>query len=83
MGHGLQECKVKQPAEKDKVREGPPFSLALKAKSNLFGRESVKLNALSNKLQSQWVYVGSVEMNKEVQSQKEEIMATIPKIQKC
>ncbi|KAH1097583.1 hypothetical protein J1N35_014504 [Gossypium stocksii] len=80
-GHSLQDCKAIQPAEKDKVRKDPPFSLALKTESNLIGRESVKLNALSKKLQSQWSYVGTVEESMEVQSQRKGIMATIPELQ--
>ncbi|MBA0880339.1 hypothetical protein Goshw_004512 [Gossypium schwendimanii] len=37
LGHDLQECTVIQSAEKDKIRENPPFSLALKAELNLVG----------------------------------------------
>ncbi|PPR94652.1 hypothetical protein GOBAR_AA26007 [Gossypium barbadense] len=40
MGHALPDCGALQPAEKDKIRETPPFSLALKAELNLQGRES-------------------------------------------
>ncbi|KAH1030678.1 hypothetical protein J1N35_042852 [Gossypium stocksii] len=66
MGHDMQECKVLSPAEKDKIRKDPPFSIALKAKSNMFGKESVKFNALSKNLNSKWLYVGSTEKNKEL-----------------
>ncbi|MFQ6650220.1 hypothetical protein Gotur_022847 [Gossypium turneri] len=63
LGHDLQECTVVQPAEKDKIRENPPFSLALKAELNLVGRESLKFNALAKKLQPQCSYTGDVKEN--------------------
>ncbi|KAA3488997.1 reverse transcriptase [Gossypium australe] len=47
MGHGLEDCQELDPAGKNKVRIDPPFSLALKAESNLVGKESMKLNAFS------------------------------------
>ncbi|KAH1091483.1 hypothetical protein J1N35_018740 [Gossypium stocksii] len=71
IGHGLQDCKAIQPAGKDKVREDPPFFLALKTELNVFGRESV--NALSKKSQSQWLYLGSENTIKEGQSKKKEL----------
>ncbi|KAH1121338.1 hypothetical protein J1N35_004498 [Gossypium stocksii] len=78
IGHGIQECKVLSLAKEDKIREDPSFSIALKAESNMFGNESVKLNALSKKLNSKWLYVGSTEKNKKLQAQKEGILATTP-----
>ncbi|MBA0870899.1 hypothetical protein Goshw_018463 [Gossypium schwendimanii] len=34
-GHGLHDCTEITPAEKNRIREDPPFSLALKAELNL------------------------------------------------
>ncbi|MBA0773021.1 hypothetical protein Gotri_008324, partial [Gossypium trilobum] len=65
LGHGLQECTAIKPAEKNRIREDLPFSLALKAKLNLVGRESLKFNALSKKLQPQCSYTGSIKENQE------------------
>ncbi|KAH1097560.1 hypothetical protein J1N35_014481 [Gossypium stocksii] len=38
-GHGLQDCLGLTPTEKNKIKDDPPYSLALKAKSNLIGKE--------------------------------------------
>ncbi|KAK5835353.1 hypothetical protein PVK06_011041 [Gossypium arboreum] len=81
MGHDLQKCKVVNPAEKDKIRNDPPFSLALKAKLNLLGRESLKFNTLSKKSHSQCSYIGNIEKNPEMHPQKEEISAMSQEIQ--
>lgn len=50
---------------KNRIRENLPFSLALKAELNLVGRESLKFNALSKKLQPQCLYTGSIKENQE------------------
>nr|KJB28477.1 hypothetical protein B456_005G050800 [Gossypium raimondii] len=50
LGHSLHDCTEIAPAEENRIREDPPFSLALKAELNLVGRESLKLNALAKKL---------------------------------
>ncbi|PPD96116.1 hypothetical protein GOBAR_DD06853 [Gossypium barbadense] len=65
MGHDLQDCTVVKPAEKDKIREDPPFSLALKAELNLIGKECLKFNAIGKKFQSQSLYTGGVTANQE------------------
>ncbi|MFQ6668323.1 hypothetical protein Gotur_034011 [Gossypium turneri] len=65
LGHGLQECTVIKPAEKNRIREYLPFSLALKAEFNLVGRESLKFNVLSKKLQPQCSYTGSIKEDQE------------------
>ncbi|MBA0881790.1 hypothetical protein Goshw_002636 [Gossypium schwendimanii] len=65
VGHGLHECTELTPTEKNRIREDPPYSLALKAESNLIGRESLKLNALSKKLQPQCSYIGNINENRE------------------
>ncbi|KAK5776684.1 hypothetical protein PVK06_044645 [Gossypium arboreum] len=49
MGYGLKDCLVLSPAGKNKIRDNPPYSMALKAESNLVGKESMKLNAFSKK----------------------------------
>ncbi|KAK5802449.1 hypothetical protein PVK06_030040 [Gossypium arboreum] len=61
MGHALLDCGVIKPTEKDKIRDDPPFSVTLKAELNLQGMESLKLNALSKKTQSQCSYTGLLE----------------------
>ncbi|MBA0703024.1 hypothetical protein Goari_005458 [Gossypium aridum] len=63
LGHGIHECTEIIPAEKTRIREDPPFSLALKAELNLVGRESLKFNALSKKLQTQCSYIGDIKEN--------------------
>ncbi|MBA0876499.1 hypothetical protein Goshw_005146 [Gossypium schwendimanii] len=65
MGHDLQDCTVVKPAEKDKIREDPSFSLALKAELNLTGKECLKFNAIGKKLQSHSLYTGGVTTNQE------------------
>ncbi|MBA0878137.1 hypothetical protein Goshw_017310 [Gossypium schwendimanii] len=65
LGHALQECTVIKPAEKNRIREVLPFSLALKVELNLVGGESLKFNALSKKLQPQCSYTGSIKENQE------------------
>ncbi|KAH1097395.1 hypothetical protein J1N35_014316 [Gossypium stocksii] len=60
-GHGLQDYVVIKPTGKDKIIDDSPFSLALKAELNLLGRESLKLNALSKKMQPQCSYIGFLE----------------------
>ncbi|KAH1129333.1 hypothetical protein J1N35_000711 [Gossypium stocksii] len=56
MGHGINDCIVLSTAEKIKVRDDPPFSVALKAESKLARKESMKLNAFSLKMGSQSSY---------------------------
>ncbi|MBA0876616.1 hypothetical protein Goshw_016057 [Gossypium schwendimanii] len=66
LGHDIQECTIVEPAEKDKIREDPPFSLALKVELNLVRRESLKFNALAKKLQPQCSYTGGVKESQEM-----------------
>ncbi|MBA0633935.1 hypothetical protein Godav_029079 [Gossypium davidsonii] len=65
LGHGLHDCTEITPAKKNRIREDPPFSLALKAELNFVGKESLKLNALAKKLQTQCSYVGNITENQE------------------
>ncbi|KAH1113629.1 hypothetical protein J1N35_007007 [Gossypium stocksii] len=50
MGHGFQDCLQIPPAEKNKIREDPPYTLALKVESKLIGNECMKFNVLSKKV---------------------------------
>ncbi|XP_016684451.1 uncharacterized protein [Gossypium hirsutum] len=72
LGHSLHDCTEIAPAEENKIREDPPFSLALKAKLNLVGRESLKLNALAKKLQIQCSNVGKSTEKQEEPSYNEQ-----------
>ncbi|MBA0550971.1 hypothetical protein Golob_021877 [Gossypium lobatum] len=62
MGHGLKDCLELNPTEKEKFREDPPHMLALKAKSNLIGKESMKFNGFSKKMRAQCSYTGGTEL---------------------
>ncbi|MBA0729363.1 hypothetical protein Golax_022641, partial [Gossypium laxum] len=48
--------------KKKKIKEDPPYALALKADSNAIGKESIKFNDLSKKNRVQCSYIGSSEM---------------------
>ncbi|MBA0735211.1 hypothetical protein Gogos_019075, partial [Gossypium gossypioides] len=82
LGHGLHECTEITPAEKNRIREDPPFSLALKAELNLVGMESLKLNALLKKLQAQCSYIGDITENQKAYLQSEERSDTMEGVQK-
>ncbi|MFQ6667849.1 hypothetical protein Gotur_033734 [Gossypium turneri] len=62
VGHGLSNCSEWNPAEKIKIKEDPPYTLALKAESNVIGKESIKFNNFSKKTRAQSSYTGSSEM---------------------
>ncbi|PPD98816.1 hypothetical protein GOBAR_DD04153 [Gossypium barbadense] len=62
VGHGLLDCSEWNPAEKLKIKEDPPYTLALKAESNAIGKESIKFNDLSKKNRVQCSYTRSSEM---------------------
>ncbi|MBA0752458.1 hypothetical protein Gogos_001291 [Gossypium gossypioides] len=62
VGYGLSDCSELNPAEKIKIREDPPYTLALKAKSNLIGKESIKYNDFSKKVRAQCSYTGGSEV---------------------
>ncbi|KAH1047050.1 hypothetical protein J1N35_037834 [Gossypium stocksii] len=53
LGHALNDCLKLSPAEKSKVRDDPLYTIALKAESNLVGKESIKLNEYAKKMGSQ------------------------------
>ncbi|MBA0629341.1 hypothetical protein Godav_023919 [Gossypium davidsonii] len=62
MGHSLKECPVLNPVEKEKFKEDPNYTLALKEKSNLIGKENMKFNDLSKKVRVQGSYIGGTEL---------------------
>ncbi|MBA0750667.1 hypothetical protein Gogos_002070 [Gossypium gossypioides] len=62
VGHGLSDCSELNPAEKIKIRENPPYMMALKVESNLIGKESIKFNDFSKKVRAQCSYTGGSEV---------------------
>ncbi|MFQ6650879.1 hypothetical protein Gotur_022287, partial [Gossypium turneri] len=62
VGYGLLDCSELNLAEKIKIREDPPYMLALKAESNLIGKESIKFNDFSKKVRVQCSYTGGSEV---------------------
>ncbi|MBA0552332.1 hypothetical protein Golob_023154, partial [Gossypium lobatum] len=62
MRHNLKECQVLNIVEKEKSKKDPNYTLALKAKSNLIGKENMKFNAFSNKVRVQCSYTGGTEL---------------------
>ncbi|PPS05187.1 hypothetical protein GOBAR_AA15470 [Gossypium barbadense] len=62
MGHGLTDRSELNPAEKNKIRDDPPYTLALKVESNLIEKESMKFNVLSKKVIAQCSYKGGSEV---------------------
>ncbi|MBA0699524.1 hypothetical protein Goari_001154 [Gossypium aridum] len=60
--HGLSDCSEWNPAEKIKIKKDPPYTLALKAESNVIRKESIKFNNFSKKTRAQCSYTGSSKM---------------------
>ncbi|KAK5835558.1 hypothetical protein PVK06_011249 [Gossypium arboreum] len=60
MGHSLTDCLMLSPADNNKASNDPPYSIALKAESNLVGKESIKLNAFAKKTGTQASYIGTM-----------------------
>ncbi|MFQ6661253.1 hypothetical protein Gotur_029467, partial [Gossypium turneri] len=58
LGHGLSNCTQLTLERKNKISENPPYSLALKAESKLFGKERIKFNMLIKKVGAQCSYTG-------------------------
>ncbi|MBA0780607.1 hypothetical protein Gotri_004690 [Gossypium trilobum] len=58
LGHGLSNCTQLTHERISKINENPPYSLALKAESKLFGKESIKFNAWIKKVGAQCLYTG-------------------------
>ncbi|MBA0780606.1 hypothetical protein Gotri_004690 [Gossypium trilobum] len=63
LGHGLSNCTQLTHERISKINENPPYSLALKAESKLFGKESIKFNAWIKKECGE--LLGGEEMNRE------------------
>ncbi|MBA0872493.1 hypothetical protein Goshw_014986 [Gossypium schwendimanii] len=61
MGHGLPECSVLSTAEKSKIKEDPPYTMALKAESKFVGKEVIKFNDFAKKDRAQCSYIGDSE----------------------
>ncbi|KAA3489775.1 Zinc finger, CCHC-type [Gossypium australe] len=73
LDHGINDCLMINPAEKEKVREDPPYTIALKAESKVVGKESLKFKSFAKKLSLQRTYTG----NSTEQNGKEEDDASI------
>ncbi|MBA0628968.1 hypothetical protein Godav_023596 [Gossypium davidsonii] len=58
---GLSDYSSLNSTEKNKIREDPPYTLALKAESKLVGKESIKINDFSKKVRAQCSYTGDSE----------------------
>lgn len=58
IGHGLEDCEVVHESIKDLSDDEMPFSLALKTKSNMVGKECLSLRLSSRKFTKQCLYVG-------------------------
>ncbi|MBA0634536.1 hypothetical protein Godav_025813, partial [Gossypium davidsonii] len=52
----------RNPVEKEKIKKDPNYTLALKAESNLIGKENMKFNAFLNKVRVQSSYTGGTEL---------------------
>ncbi|MFQ6661251.1 hypothetical protein Gotur_029467 [Gossypium turneri] len=65
LGHGLSNCTQLTLERKNKISENPPYSLALKAESKLFGKERIKFNMLIKKVGAQCSYTGGEMTGKE------------------
>ncbi|MBA0768701.1 hypothetical protein Gotri_017484 [Gossypium trilobum] len=81
MGHGLKECTGLTHAEKNKIRDDPPYFLALKAELNLIGKESLKFSALSKKMMPQCLYIGDTEKLIEMNTQQEDESTMVQRLE--
>ncbi|MBA0672145.1 hypothetical protein Goklo_029322 [Gossypium klotzschianum] len=72
MGHGFKDSLGLTPTEKNKIRDDPPYSLALRAELYLIGKESMKFNALLKKIMPQYSYIGVTKMLPEFIKQPED-----------
>ncbi|KAA3464777.1 Exo_endo_phos domain-containing protein [Gossypium australe] len=76
LDHGINDCLLINPAEKEKVREDPPYTIALKAEPKVVGRESLKFNSFAKKLSLQRTYTeNSIEQN----GQEEDVVSIVAK----
>ncbi|MBA0776260.1 hypothetical protein Gotri_011275, partial [Gossypium trilobum] len=61
MGHGLKKCDRIPTGTRDKPEDELPYSLALKAESNLLWKECLEFSASTKKSMMQCLYVGDVD----------------------
>ncbi|MBA0770305.1 hypothetical protein Gotri_018960 [Gossypium trilobum] len=73
MGHSIKECIEVTLKVKDLPEDELPYSLALKEKLNLLGRESLKLGFVARKSMKQWSYTGANDENVAVQNKINEV----------
>ncbi|MBA0596449.1 hypothetical protein Gorai_013268, partial [Gossypium raimondii] len=59
--HGLKECDRIPTGARDKPEDELPYSLALKAESNLLRKECLEFSASTKKSMTQCLYVGDVD----------------------
>ncbi|MBA0666255.1 hypothetical protein Goklo_002691, partial [Gossypium klotzschianum] len=62
VGHCLSDSNELNPVEKIKIREDPPYMMALKAEFNLIRKESIKFNDFSKKVRDQCSYTDGSEV---------------------
>ncbi|MBA0753132.1 hypothetical protein Gogos_021703, partial [Gossypium gossypioides] len=64
LGHGVKECNEIKPLEREKVEDEQPYSVALKAESNLLGKESQRFGSVTKKSMKQRYYTGKADVHK-------------------
>ncbi|MBA0630542.1 hypothetical protein Godav_002631 [Gossypium davidsonii] len=62
VGYCLSDSNELNPVEKIKIREDPPYMMALKAEFNLIRKESIKFNDFSKKVRDQCSYTDGSEV---------------------
>ncbi|MBA0693002.1 hypothetical protein Goari_010519 [Gossypium aridum] len=62
LGHGVKECQVLSSVEKERSDGDFPYSIELKAESNLVGKESLLFEFFTKESMKQYQYKGGVEM---------------------
>ncbi|KAA3485171.1 BEACH domain-containing lvsC [Gossypium australe] len=58
LGQSINDCLMLTPAEKEKVRDDSPYSIALKAETKVVGKESLKFQSFVKKVRIQRNYIG-------------------------
>ncbi|KAA3454786.1 ethylene-responsive transcription factor 2-like [Gossypium australe] len=76
MDHGLNDCLLINLTEKEKIREDPHYTIALKAESKVVGKESLKFNAFARKMGLQRTHTGK---SKEQIGQEEDVVSIVTK----
>ncbi|MBA0864617.1 hypothetical protein Goshw_004669 [Gossypium schwendimanii] len=62
IGHRVKECQVLSSVEKERSDGDFPYSVELKAESNLVGKESLLFKIFTKESMKQYQYTGGVEM---------------------